>query len=360
MGYSFRVAAALVAFFATVSLHSRRQCSVVVTFLLAVATLLATRALAEKHPTSAELLARLTHVSQINSLTSDGMKPWLLKANFQRFDNRGKLIEQGTVVEWWIAEEQKRIEVTEGGATQTFVYTQGHEFHAAGADGLPDAVDLLFPALINPVDSINKKQIASKVPHTPNDCILLAWPDAPSPSAGYCLTSEDALQSGTSVAALVATRSSLKVFQDHFVPAKIDIGDKQGTLYSLQLTDLGIVPASSVNLSTADLFENPDPLVPRGTVLPTAKEIKQPSLPEVSPGLSAMVVLRIFVGRDGRARRVDLLYSRDEKYGNEVADAFRKWELEPAIYAGNPIQRDMTITISVNTSVMQLEMPFVR
>lgn len=342
MGSSLRAAAALIAFF------------------IAAATLLVTRARAEKHPTSAELLARLTHVSQVNSLTADGMKPWLLKANFQRFDNKGNVIEQGTVAEGWIADDAKRIEVTEGGATQTFVYTQGHEFHSAGADGLPDAVDLLLPNLTTPVDSINKKQIASKVPRTPDDCILLTWPNAPAPSAGYCLTSQDGLQSGTTLGPLVATRSSLKVFQDHFVPAKLDIGDKQGTLYSLQLTDLGIVPASSVNLSTADLFENPDPLVPRGTILPTAKEIKQPSLPQVPPGLSAMVVLRIFVARDGRARRVDLLYARDEKYGNEVADAFRKWEREPTIYAGNPIQRDMTITISVNTSVMQLQIPFRR
>lgn len=300
---------------------------------------------AQKHPTSVELLQRLEHAEQVNSLISADMKPWYLKAAFKRFDNSGKLIDQGTVAEWWIAEDSKRIEVADGGITEVFVYTQGHEFHSAGADGLPDAVDLMLPNLTDPIHPLSRDANPSKLSSTADGCILLDKSDSP---VGYCLASQEALQSGTAIGPLVATRSSIKVFQNHFVPAKLDIGDKQGTLYRLQLLNLDIVPATSVNLSNADLFENPDPLVPRDAVLPKRKDIKTPDIPLMDGSSSATDVLRVISARDGHARRVDLIYARNEQFGERVVEAVRKWVHTPAIYAGDPIQQDEMILVNVN------------
>jgi periplasmic protein TonB len=73
----------------------------------------------------------------------------------------------------------------------------------------------------------------------------------------------------------------------------------------------------------------------------------QPEYPEIArqAGIEGRVTLRVWVGKDGRVKEVQLVRSDNEIFNENAIAAVRRWRFEPAIQAGNPVDVWMTLPI---------------
>src|SRR6185437_5196206 len=78
----------------------------------------------------------MAQASRLNGLSSDGMQPWHLKANYQTFDAGGKPKDKGVFEEWWAGPEKYKVSYTSSGFNQVR-YKTHEKLLMTGDDSAP-------------------------------------------------------------------------------------------------------------------------------------------------------------------------------------------------------------------------------
>lgn len=82
-------------------------------------------------------------------------------------------------------------------------------------------------------------------------------------------------------------------------------------------------------------------------VQPTIKTQTDPVYPDIlrRAGIEGRLIVRVLVGKDGRAEDVQIVRSDNEGFNQATLDAVRRWTFTPAIQAGQPVRVWMTIPV---------------
>lgn len=82
-------------------------------------------------------------------------------------------------------------------------------------------------------------------------------------------------------------------------------------------------------------------------VQPQIVERVEPRYPDLlrRAGVEGRVVVRVLVGTDGRAERVEVLRSDHEGFDAATVEAVRRWRFAPAVQAGQPVRVWMTVPV---------------
>lgn len=80
---------------------------------------------------------------------------------------------------------------------------------------------------------------------------------------------------------------------------------------------------------------------------PTIKTQTDPVYPDIlrRAGIEGRLIVRVLVGKDGRAEDVQIVRSDNEGFNQATLEAVRRWTFTPAIQAGQPVRVWMTIPV---------------
>ena len=95
----------------------------------------------------------MAQASRLNGLSSDGMQPWHLKANYQTFDAGGKPKDKGVFEEWWAGPEKYKVSYTSSGFNQVR-YKTTKKLLMTGDDSAPSLADSMLERFVaHPIPS---------------------------------------------------------------------------------------------------------------------------------------------------------------------------------------------------------------
>lgn len=311
----------------------------------------------------AALAARLHNAAASSSIDTPGLKPWHLKLAVQLFDAKGKPTEQGTIEEWWVGQEERRITYSLPSYTVTQLHNKDGFFLTKSQTYEPSNLDDLLDQVTHPMpheDEIDKakpdlrKQTFGKVPL---DCIMLDQPmkGVAYPPLGlfptFCLDSgKDSLRISTEVGSLAFVRNRVGLFQGRTIP--IDLTAESDGIRTMSAH---VVELSGVQLSDADFKPGADmePVASRaasiagGTMAGYALSQPTPVYPQSAKAnhVTGTVVIHAIIARDGRIESLHLVTTPDPDLAIAAIVAVRHWTYKPYILNGVPTEVETTINV---------------
>ncbi len=129
-----------------------------------------------------QYVARMAGASELTSLDTPGSQNWHLKLAISLFDNKGDPQEQGTVEEWWAAQDKYKIVYQTAAYTTTELHNEQGFFHNPQARGRPSLVTELLEQVVHPLpkqDDVSNSQPELRTQDFGKaslECIMLSQP----------------------------------------------------------------------------------------------------------------------------------------------------------------------------------------
>jgi len=311
----------------------------------ALAASASTRTTAPPAPLPTDPKALLQLASQVNGLHGSGMKPWHVHASWRAVDRQKHVTSQGTLEEWWAAENQYKIACASAGFQQTLYVTD----HGAWIIGDPDTPNYNFSlAAAMFTDPLPDRESISALnlqllQHRQRDLILTCVaPKSNPPLPQYCFT--DNLPAVRVIARADARTglSAIARFQGQYVAQQIEILRQRKDEIDVQVDQ--IEPISTV--SAADFAPPPGalpasahPVFVDSSLLQDSRiSGKLPQYPAMARtmGVQGTVVLQATIARDGTIADLKVV-SGPEMLVHPATEAVKSWQYRPYLLGGKPV-----------------------
>ena len=312
--------------------------------------------------------------AELNGLDSAKLAPWHLKSTFQLYDFSGAPTEQGTYEEFWAGPKRNKITYT----TPTFTLTKWgtedgkHYFKHTGGPLPPKIViDLIRSRIVNPLPAVEEmakgdfakrtevlgsvKLICVSLSH-----LILAGPPSishPAMSDGsYCFAeAKPILRISVVLGGIQSLANTLALFQDRYVAKSVNAtayGKRLVDIKVESLTGLASIQASDIEPPADVLNAEPDPSF---NTLPAVTQGRlrtktQPIYPAEAKRIGAQgtVIVEGTIGKDGRLHDLKPVSSPHPTLTEAALVAVRKWEYEPYLLNGLPVEVDTEINVMFN------------
>jgi TonB family protein len=312
--------------------------------------------------------------AEINGLDDARLTPWHLKSTFQLYDFSGAPTEQGTYEEFWDGPKRNKVIYT----TPTFTLTRwgtgdGKHYskHTGGALPPKIVVDFIRSRIVSPVpyaatiaggDLEKRTEILGNVKLI---CVSLSHSMLQEPPAithpvsrdgSYCFGEEKPiLRISVVLGGVQSLANTLALFQDRYVAKSVNV-----TAYGKRLLDIKIESLKGLASIQASDIEPP------ADVLNAEPDTRSDTLPSVTQGhlrtktypiypaeakrtgAQGTVVLEGTIGKDGRVHDLITVISPDPLLTEAALIAVRKWEYEPYLVNGLPVEIETEINVVFN------------
>lgn len=305
-------------------------------------------------PTATTAADEFQALAEANSLDRKGLAPWHLKMSFTIYDPEGQNGQPGTIEEWWVSPEQRRVVITSGAYSETTPDPQGPP--PSSANRLSFLANELLEDVENPIPAAKfvKSESVSQRVRTFGKVQLTCYEIGPAtsglqstadqhfcavPGTTYLLAGFDTLRT------LVRHRAA--TFQGVHVAMEDTLAYSGRTVISGQIEDLSTFdPKTFTGAFTHPLpAEHDQP----GTVTAGRKiDGDQPVYPVLAKvdNLGGTVVLRGVIGKTGRIESLDVISSPGQSLSDSAVQAVKTWKYKPYLLNGNPTDVETTIVIN--------------
>ena len=313
----------------------------------------------------AALEKRLHDALEFSSIDDPELKPWHLKLTFELLDKKGVAVEEGSIEEWWSAENDKRVYLSPSySATEI---RQGKEiFRTKGQTSAPYMLERLRDEVVHPLadDAELKEAVPDlRVKRFGNitlDCIMLDRPikNVALPPLGlfptYCLNQDnDRLRISVRYASEEVTRNAIGKFQERSVATDFAV-----SIQSAQVAKAHI--ATLTGLVQDDGFFKPDDSLESqntaatsltgGVIAGRKLSGDVPFYPDIDKQnhTSGAVHLHAVIGSDGKIHQLSVVDAASPTLAISALIAVRTWTYRPYLLNGLPCSVDTTITVNYN------------
>jgi TonB family protein len=299
----------------------------------------------------------LKDLARANSLDVEGTQPWHLRMTFQLNDLNGKPKENGTIEEWWVSPQARRLEVRS--ASYNLTIPSDPSVAATPATGVRESylVNELLNQIVHPIpdykdfkdlDVTEASRTFGKVSLT---CIGVQQANLKSstpPLTQFCFSpGSSLLRAHLDAAQFGAVRNDMVTFRG------IGLGRDNTLMYGHNQAISGHLdtlesfhPDGSIVLTTSA----PPPTIPN--VVLAGKIIKK-TVPEYpfsarQQHIAGTVLLSAIISKQGTIADLDVVASPDATLTSSAIDAVKRWTYQPYLLNGQPTEVDTTITVNYN------------
>ena len=312
----------------------------------------------------AALTQRLRKAALESSIDDPALKPWHLKLTFQLLNKKGDT-EEGSVEEWWSAEDDKRV-YTSPSYKATEIRRGKEIYRTKGQGSAPYLLELLRDEIVHPL--ADDEEMEKSVPdlRTQNfgkvklDCIMLDHPikNVAYPPLGlfptYCLNQDDdRLRISVRYASEDVARNTIGKFQDRGVPIDLAVTIQSVTVAKAHIA---ILAAASPD---KNFFEPDESLQSQNTAATplnggviAGRKLSGdvPFYPDVDKQnhTSGTVHLHAVIGTDGHIHQLSVVDTPSPTLAISALQAVRTWTYKPYLLNGLPCSVETTITVNYN------------
>lgn len=317
-----------------------------------------------------DLRNRLQLLDDATRLDDGTLKPWYLKVNFTLFDDAGKQKDQGTLEEWWVAPDERKIVVTSATYNATLLWTKGGRFQTKKTGPLPYALETMERQYVHPLP--RAEEVVGLTPvlmkadeRAPKaDCIMYQGNVTFSYSTiglfpTVCLDPRSgSLRSTFDFATLSVVRESMAMFQHRVTPIDIKVSFNQAQTIAGHVDVLTghLTALATMHVDSAAFWSPSNDMVPAETRLvkfaDTNSDRPAAIFPPlrlpigVDPAIAARpVTFVVRIGTDGYVRSVRLLSAPNVKLAIAALNATvnTKWEL--TVREGKPVEVEEEVSL---------------
>jgi hypothetical protein len=313
---------------------------------------------------SAELAKRLHEALSNSSIDDPALKPWHLKITFQLLDKKGATTEEGTIEEWWSAENDKLV-YTSPSYNATRLRRGGEIYWTEGQPSAPYLLERLRDEVVHPLaedemkDAVPDLRVQS-FGKVKLDCIMMDHPikQVAHPPLGlfptYCLDQDkDRLRDTFRYGSENVVRNSIGTFQGRGLPMDVVISADGRIVAKGHIATLA-------GSNQGEHFFDPDsslkPVYRSATLVPgsviAGKKISGdvPVFPleDKQSRTAGAVHLHAVIGTDGRIHQLTVLDAPSATEAISALVAVRTWKYQPYLLNGVPCSVDTTITVNYN------------
>jgi len=310
------------------------------------------------------LAKRLHDAAEMSSIDDPALKPWHLKMTFQLLNKKGATTEEGTIEEWWSAENDKLV-YTSPSYTATRLRRGRDIYWTEGQPSAPYLLERLRDEVVHP---LAENEMKDAVPHlrvesfgkVKLDCIMMDHPikHVAYPPLGlfptYCIEQDkDRLRDTFRYGSENVSRNSIGTFQGRGVPVDVVIS------VDAKVAAKGHI-ATLAGSTQGEHFFDPDSslkpiygaatLVAGGVIAGKKISGDVPVFPDADKAshTAGAVHLHAIIGTDGRIHQLTLLDAPSATEAVSALVAVRTWKYQPYLLNGVPCSVDTTITVNYN------------
>src|ERR1035438_6630868 len=320
---------------------------------------------ATTHSQDATKLADRLHAADVGSaLDASDVKPWHLKMDVQLFDAKGKPADKGTIEEWWVSPELRRITFTMPSYTVTQLHNKDGYFLTKSQVYETPTLDDLLGQIVHPmphqaeIDDAKPDLRKQKFGKVELDCIMLDQPlkNVAHPPLGlfptFCLDPDkDSLRFTTELGSLMFMRNRMGLFQGRSVALDVSgitdgieaISGHITTLEGILVANMDSVPAADMEPITANATK-----ISAGVIAGKALSQPTPVYPVAAKQnhVTGTVVLHAIIGVDGHILSLHIISTPDPDLAIAAVAAVRKWTYKPYLLLGVPTEVETTINVN--------------
>lgn len=309
-------------------------------------------------PLPANPAATLDLASKSNGLGS-ALHPWHVRATYQIFNSGGAKQTSGTFEEFWISERQYKSHYESSTFSQTDFAANGGILRSGDQNWPEYFAQKVRSDLIRPVaDASNPRdfQFGEKgrsIGKLKLDCITLT-PAAAYPTISvYCLEPDRPVLR-VAISSVIQDETIFNdvfEFQDHFVARNVSVMQGRRPRLTYHVEEIGNLDAVDDHnfVPPADAVRVPLEKITLSQETLNRRCIKQ--VPPVYPASAkashtqGKVLMRVTVGKNGQVESAQALEGPAELQ-RAALEAIRKWEFQPFLVLGEPVEIDGTIQIT--------------
>ena len=306
---------------------------------------------------------RLRILESNTSLDVAGTKPWHMRMTVDLADDKGVLLGNGTIDEWWNGpDENKRVYALPGYAV-TEMRTSAGQFRTKGASLPSMALTALMQEAVHPVTPYEGAAPETPVlrtltlPKGELQCIML---ERPSPQVAYPPTGlfrtfctekgKDLLLLTLENGFEVVSRNGNGSFQGKQVATQLAVSIDRRAVATGHITTLSSAGMPSEPFSLTGLEKVSAPVA----ILDSNKDDRlilhkvDPKFSEIASAkrIQGEVEIRTLVGEDGRVRNEVLGRYPESEVALSALAAVRQWIFRPEIRDGAPVPFEITIRLN--------------
>jgi TonB family protein len=314
---------------------------------------------ASDSPLAAQLSGAAQHLNDLaraNSLDAEGTQPWHLHMTFQLNDLNGKPKDSGTIEEWWMSPQARRLEIRSTSYNLTIPSGPSNPPEPSTRTRESYLVNELLNQVVHPIPDYGdfKDLVVTEASRNFGkvtlSCISVSRP--PRMPSQFCVApGSPALRGYLGEGQFAAARNRMATFRG------VELGLDNALAYGGKVAISGHVdrlesfqPNPSVALTSAD------PAIP--SVIPGAvlagritKKVS-PEYPVIArrDHISGTVVLCATISKQGTISGLDVVSSPDSGLTASAIDAVKQWTYQPYLINGSPVEVATTITVNYNLS----------
>ncbi len=281
----------------------------------------------------------------------------------QRFDSKGKPLEQGTIEAWWVSDQRHKITYNFPSYSGSELQNQDGAFHSKDQTFQPPILldvlhQFVHPMKLGELDSTKPDLRKEKFGKVPLECIMLDQPlkTVAYPPLGlfptYCLDpGKNSLRITTELGSITFIRNRTGRFQNRSVPVELS-GDSDGVvLVTAHLRALAGIKEADADFSAGPDMESTSASLARigaGVMAGAILSKPQPVYPQSAKSnhVQGTVVLRAIIGIDGHIHSLHIVSTPDADLAIAAVAAVRRWIYKPYTLNGLPTEVDTTITVN--------------
>jgi TonB family protein len=328
--------------------------------LIRLATAAALVVLVSGSPLRAQISDAAQHLKDLaraNSLDVEGTQPWHLRMTFHLNDLNGKPKENGTIEEWWVSPQARRLEVRSSSYNLTIPSDPSAPSESAPGKRESYLVKELLNQIVHPIpdykdfkdlDVTEALRTFGKVSLTCIGVQQAKLKSSTPPLTQFCFTpGSTLLRAHLDAAQFGAVRNDMVTFRG------ISLGRDNTLMYGHNEAISGHLdtlesfhPDGSIVLTTSA----PPPTIP--SVVLAGKIIKK-TVPEYpfyarQQHIAGTVLLSAIISKQGTIADLDVVASPDATLTSSAIDAVKRWTYQPYLLNGQPTEVDTTITVNYN------------
>ena len=298
--------------------------------------------------------ALMLRASELNNLTSEGTKPWHLKASFQLLDEQGNASDEGTYEEFWAGPKKSKYIFAGKAFTQTSYSTDKGEFREPSQAQAPVLLNTARRDLTGPIpdmQTIEHTAYTSKAIQTGSLKLTCVTPAAVLGAWTFCLGPDEPIlrifaQPANSTQILY---NRILRFESHAIAGDLKMTRGGKVLLNLHIDK--IEPLDSLN--EADFVPPPDAVeIPKlvnisGSVALGMLEYRVvPDYPSAAhnAGISGTVLLLGKISKDGHVINLKVVSGPTILQGAAM-QAVSQWRYHPYLLNGEPVEVMTTINV---------------
>ena len=324
-------------------------------------------------PLPKEPAAIFAAAAPLYDYSSEGMKPFHLKASYQLYDEKGQPSAQGTYEYWWVSKGTYRSSWTRPGMEHTDWHVEDKHSVRESGERLEFFERKIQSDLLNPLPrpgdfdpakvTFEKQEQSFGSAKLP--CVMVGQKLKPVPSAlqvtpmgmfpTFCFDpGSPTLRVYYAYGAVSVIYNRIARFQGRILPQEFAVLDRAKKMLTVKVESVTDVAANSPDLIPAEGAKERGQVKVVQLVQPIVNGflIKrvQPVYPEEAKRnrISGKVVLRALIGTDGRIHDLSVIAGPAPSLIAAAMQAVLQWEYRPYLLNGDPVEVDTEINVVFN------------